>query len=81
MAEAVIEMAIGGKTATQKYEGEKRFDIRIRYDKAYRKNEDDIRMIPSILGNKVPHREIATIHRHRLRKPKTPSHRHHRWDW
>jgi len=64
-AQAVIEMAIGGKTATQKYEGEKKFDIRIRYDKEYRKNEDDILMlmIPSISGNRVPLREIATIHR------------------
>ncbi|GAB3413577.1 efflux RND transporter permease subunit [Niabella aquatica] len=62
-AQAVIEMAIGGKTATQKYEGEKKFDIRIRYDKDYRKNEDDILMlmIPSISGNKVPLKEIAAI--------------------
>ncbi|HRP53440.1 MAG TPA: efflux RND transporter permease subunit, partial [Fluviicola sp.] len=49
-AQAVIEMAIGGKTATQKFEGEKRFDIRIRYDKDFRKNERDILMlmIPTI---------------------------------
>ncbi len=62
-AQAVIEMAIGGKTATQKYEGEKKFDIRIRYDKEYRKNEDDILMlmIPSITGNRIPLKEIATI--------------------
>ena len=42
---AVIEMAIGGKTATVKYEGERKFDIRIRYEKAYRENEDDIMML------------------------------------
>ncbi|HZX73168.1 MAG TPA: efflux RND transporter permease subunit, partial [Cyclobacteriaceae bacterium] len=36
----VIEMAIGGKTATVKYEGEKKFDIRIRYEKEFRKDED-----------------------------------------
>ncbi len=62
-AEAVIEMAIGGKTATQKYEGEKKFDIRIRYDKDFRKNEDDILMlmIPTIRGNKIPLKEVATI--------------------
>ncbi len=62
-AQAVIEMAIGGKTATQKYEGERKFDIRIRYDKEYRKDENDILMlmIPSITGNKVPLKEIATI--------------------
>ena len=62
-AEAVIEMAIGGKTATTKYEGERKFDIRIRYKQEFRKNEDDIMMlmIPTIQGNKIPLKEIATI--------------------
>lgn len=62
-AQAVIEMAIGGKTATQKYEGERKFDIRIRYDNDFRKNEDDILMlmIPTITGNRIPLKEIATI--------------------
>lgn len=62
-AQAVIEMAIGGKTATQKYEGERKFDIRIRYDKEYRKNEEDILMlmIPTITGNRIPLKEVATI--------------------
>ena len=63
-AQTVIEMAIGGKTATQKYEGERTFDIRIRYDKDYRKNEDDILMlmIPTITGTRIPLKEIAQIH-------------------
>ncbi|MNK05078.1 Cobalt-zinc-cadmium resistance protein CzcA [compost metagenome] len=62
-AQAVIEMAIGGKTATQKYEGEKKFDIRIRYDKDFRKNEEDILMlmIPTITGNRIPLKEVATV--------------------
>ncbi|MCC6251324.1 MAG: efflux RND transporter permease subunit [Bacteroidia bacterium] len=62
-AQAVIEMAIGGKTATQKYEGEKKFDIRIRYNNEYRKNEDDILslMIPTITGNNIPLKEVASI--------------------
>lgn len=62
-AQAVIEMAIGGKTATQKYEGERKFDIRIRYHKDFRKNEDDILMlmIPTITGNRIPLKEVATI--------------------
>jgi heavy metal efflux system protein len=61
--QAVIEMAIGGKTATQKYEGEKKFDIRIRYDKDFRKNETDIMMlmIPTITGSKIPLKEVASI--------------------
>ncbi|MBL7858685.1 MAG: efflux RND transporter permease subunit [Cyclobacteriaceae bacterium] len=62
-AQAVIEMAIGGKTATQKYEGEQKFDVRIRYEKDFRKNEDDIMrlMIPTITGNRIPLKEVATI--------------------
>ncbi|NIG56283.1 efflux RND transporter permease subunit [Chitinophaga sp. Cy-1792] len=62
-AQAVIEMAIGGKTATQLYEGEKKFDIRIRYDENYRKTEEDLAnlMVPTINGNKVPLKEIAEI--------------------
>ncbi|WP_343632031.1 CusA/CzcA family heavy metal efflux RND transporter [Fluviicola sp.] len=61
--QAVIEMAIGGKTATQKYEGEKKFDIRIRYDKDFRKNEDDILMlmIPTITGDRIPLKEVAKV--------------------
>ncbi|MES2628791.1 MAG: CusA/CzcA family heavy metal efflux RND transporter [Bacteroidota bacterium] len=63
-AQAVIEMAIGGKTATQKYDGEKKFDVRIRYNQEYRKNEEDIMMlmIPTITGKRIPLKEVATVH-------------------
>ncbi len=62
-AQAVLEMAFGGKTATQKYEGEKKFDVRIRYQKEYRKDEDDLSnlLVPTITGVKIPLREIASI--------------------
>ena len=62
-AQSLIEMAIGGKTATQKYEGERHFDIRVRYEKAYRKDEQDIMrlMVPTLRGDKVPLKEIASI--------------------
>ncbi len=62
-AQAVLEMAFGGKTATQKYEGEKMFDIRVRYLKEYRKNEQDIGNIkvPTLEGYKIPFKEIASI--------------------
>jgi cobalt-zinc-cadmium resistance protein CzcA len=62
-AQSTIEMAIGGKTATVKYEGEKKFDIRIRYQKDFRKDEDDIMrlMVPNIRGEKIPLKEIATL--------------------
>lgn len=62
-AQSVIEMAIGGKTATVKYEEDKKFDIRIRYDDEYRKDEDDILrlMIPNVSGIRIPLKEVATI--------------------
>jgi cobalt-zinc-cadmium resistance protein CzcA len=62
-ANAVIETAIGGKAATQIYEGERKFDLRIRYPEDFRSNIaaiGDLR-VPSISGNKVPLREIADI--------------------
>jgi heavy metal efflux system protein len=62
-ANAVIETAIGGKAATQIYEGERKFDLRIRYPDDFRNNISaigDLR-VPSISGNKVPLREIADI--------------------
>jgi len=62
-AQGIIEMAIGGKTATEIYEGEKKFDIRIRYQKQYRSSEEDIMnlMVPTLRGTKVPLKEIATL--------------------
>jgi len=62
-AQAVIEMAIGGKTASVLYEGERRFAIRVRYAEAYRRTEEDIMrlMVPTLRGGKIPLREIATL--------------------
>ncbi|SDL16954.1 cobalt-zinc-cadmium resistance protein CzcA [Catalinimonas alkaloidigena] len=62
-AQAVIEMAIGGKTATQLYEGERKFDIRVRYQEDYRRSEDAIArlMVPTLKGTKIPLKEIAEI--------------------
>lgn len=63
-AQAVIEMAIGGKGATQIYEGERKFDIRVRYSPEYREDEQAIGMlmVPTLTGTKVPLKEIARIH-------------------
>lgn len=60
---AVIEMAIGGKAATQLYEGEKKFDIRIRYQEPFRTTEDEIAnlRVPTIHGTRIPLKEIADI--------------------
>ena len=62
-AQAVLEMAFGGKTASVKYEGERKFDIRVRFDKEYRKDENDIAnlLVPSLSGSKIPLKEICTI--------------------
>jgi len=62
-AESVIEMAIGGKAATQKYEGERKFDIRVRYLPDYRTSDDALGniMVPTISGGKVPFKNIAQI--------------------
>ncbi|HVX52833.1 MAG TPA: CusA/CzcA family heavy metal efflux RND transporter [Chitinophagaceae bacterium] len=62
-AEAVIEMAIGGKAATQLYQGERKFDIRVRYQKDFRDTEDKIKrlMVPTQDSSKIPISEIAAI--------------------
>jgi cobalt-zinc-cadmium resistance protein CzcA len=62
-ANAVIEMAIGGKAASQLYEGVRKFDIRIRFPEQYRATETDIGNleVPTQSGSKVPVQEIARI--------------------
>jgi len=62
-ANAVIEMAIGGKKASTFYEGERKFDIRIRFQEADRKSEYEIGQlkVPTLNGSRVPLNEIATI--------------------
>lgn len=62
-ANAVIEMAIGGKAATELYEGERKFDIRIRYDKDFRNTQEKIEelRIPTQDGTNIPISEIASI--------------------
>ncbi len=62
-AQSIIEMAVGGKTATQKYEGDRKFDIRVRYSKEYRKDEDDVMnlMVTTVRGTHIPLKEIAKL--------------------
>lgn len=62
-AQAVLEMAFGGKTATLKFEGDRKFDVRIRYNKNYRKDDADLLQlsVPTINCTKIPMREIANI--------------------
>jgi heavy metal efflux system protein len=62
-ANSVIEMAIGGKAATQLYEGERKFDVRLRYQQAFRASPETIEnlMVPASDGSKIPLKEISTI--------------------
>ncbi len=62
-ANAVIEMAIGGKAATELYQDERKFDVRVRYQKDFRDSQDKIEnlMIPTQDSAKIPLKEIANI--------------------
>jgi len=62
-AQAVTEMAIGGKAATKFYEGDRTFDVRLRFQKEHRDNEDKIGniLIPTMDEKYVPLKEIADI--------------------
>lgn len=62
-AQSVIEMALGGKAVTQLYEGERKFDIRIRYQKSFRDTKEKVQdlMIPTQDGSKIPISEISNI--------------------
>lgn len=64
-ANAIIEMAIGGKGVSQIFEGEKRFQLRLRYEEEYRSNAEAISnlMVPTLRGSQVPIKNIATIER------------------
>ncbi len=62
-ANAVIEMAVGGKAATQLYEGERKFDVRIRYSEEFRDTREklELLMVPTQDGSKIPIKEISDI--------------------
>ncbi len=64
-ANNLIEMAVGGKKVSTFYEGEKRFDIRVRFSSEFRKSEKEIGklMVPCTNGTKIPMSEIANIRR------------------
>ena len=60
---AVIQAAIGGQALTQVYEGEKRFDLTVRWAPGYRKDLQTIRdiMVATPDGAQVPLGQIAQI--------------------
>jgi cobalt-zinc-cadmium resistance protein CzcA len=61
VCQGVVEMAIGGKTVSEYYEGERKFAIKVRYDQAYRYDEDQIEnlLVPTRVGTKIPLKELA----------------------
>lgn len=65
-AQSVVAMAIGGQAVTTFYEGERMFDVRIRYQKPHRESAEAIGniLVPVYDGNYVPLKEIATIDFH-----------------
>ena len=62
-AQAVVEMAIGGKAVTKFYEDERTFDVRLRFREEYRDDETKIGniLIPTMDGKHVPLKEIADV--------------------
>jgi cobalt-zinc-cadmium resistance protein CzcA len=61
--QSIVEAAVGGKTVTQIYEGDKYFDLQIRYPEARR---NSVEMIGAILvrtpgGARVPLSQVADI--------------------
>ena len=61
--QSVIEMTIGGQSATKFYENERMFDVILRFEKQYRDTPEKIGdiLIPTADDKKVPLSEIATI--------------------
>jgi len=59
----VVSTAFAGKSAGQVFENERRFDLVVRLDSAYRTDIDDVNnlMIPTSTGNQIPLSQVATI--------------------
>lgn len=62
-AQATVQLALAGKTATTFYEDDRIFDVMIRFDEPSRDHEDKIAniLIPTASGHKVALSDIADI--------------------
>lgn len=62
--QSIIEMAIGGKSASLLYEDERKFNIMVRYESAFRRSENEIGkiLVPAKDGSMIPICELADIH-------------------
>ena len=61
--QSIIEMAIGGKAASQVYEDERKFNLVVRYEEPFRDNAEAIAKIkvPTEDGQMIPIGELAQI--------------------
>ena len=61
--QSIIEMAIGGKSASLLYEDERKFNIMVRYKPEYRQNEEEIGkiLVPTMNSTMIPIKELAEI--------------------
>lgn len=61
--QAVIAMTIGGQAATKFYEGDRQFDVMLRFNEASRDTPEKIKniLIPTSNGQRIPLQEIATV--------------------
>ena len=59
--QAIIEMAIGGKSASLLYEDERKFNIMVRYKPEFRQDEEEIGkiLVPTMDGTMIPIKELA----------------------
>jgi len=59
----VIQTAVGGKVATQVLDGEKRFDMVVRFQAQYRSDLEHIRkiLVPTPDGYRIPIDDLATV--------------------
>ncbi|MGI4853558.1 MAG: efflux RND transporter permease subunit [Janthinobacterium lividum] len=60
---AAVQAAVGGAPVTQMIEGDRRFDITVRYPAAYRNNPDSVGsiLLPAGDGSSIPLSQVATI--------------------
>ncbi len=60
---AAIQAAVGGAPVTQMVEGDRRFDITVRYPEAYRNNADTVGsiLLPTADGSSIPLSQVADI--------------------
>ncbi len=63
---ATIQAAVGGAAVTQMIEGDRRFDLTVRFPERYRNGPDAIKgiLLPTPDGNRVPIGQVADVETH-----------------